>query len=246
MQQYAKPKKTQMPLDFLDPEKILPDQSKSQQVYNQLRDAIVDLKFNPGDAVNKELICETLNISRTPVTEAFARLVEDGLMDVYPQHGSYISKIRISDVHQGSFLRRALELEAVRTVAHNLTPEQAETLKRNLRYQQNCLDAGDLDDLHRLDKGMHHMIAEFTGFPRVSRILESSRGQLDRVRKLFLGDDSERARETLKEHILIVDAIIDHQPEAAVQAMKSHLDKTPAKLELLMRQQPELFDNESS
>ncbi len=231
-----------MQLSFLTSAVISTDRPKAIQVYDILRNAIVHLKLKPGDAVRKEEICELLSVSRTPVSEAMARLADEGLMDVFPQHGSYVAKIHISDVRQGAFLRRALEVGAVREVAHRITKDQVERLRRNIRYHRSALDAGDQNDFHHYDEEFHHLIAEFTGFPRVSRMLESSRGQLDRVRRLLLPMPG-RLEDSLAEHEEIFDALAQHKPGKAARAMKNHLDKTPEKLELLMQQQPNMFDS---
>lgn len=214
---------------------------KAAQVYDILRGAIIDLKLRPGVPINKELISNQLSISKTPVSEAISRLEENGLLEVFPQHGTFVPKIRESDVRQGAFLRRALEVAAVREVAARATQEEIEELRKNMRYQESALSAGDLEDFHARDEQFHQMICRFTGYPRLPRLVDGSRGQLDRVRKLLLPDPS-RPAETIPEHLKILKAIEARDPDAAARAMKNHLDEIPARLHQLMRKRPELFD----
>lgn len=227
---------------FLEGQTLSRDLPKAVQVYEILRTAIIDMQLPPGALLKKEAICEKLKVSKTPVSEAIARLGETGLVEVFPQHGTFVSKIRESDVRQGAFLRRALEVAAVREVTKHAGPDQIEQLRKNLRYQESAQSVGDLEDFHARDGDFHRLICEFTGYPRLPRMVDGSRGQLDRVRKLLLPDDI-RMVETLEEHRLILQAIESGDADAAVKAMKNHLDKTPNKLEQLIQQQPELFAN---
>lgn len=227
---------------FLNDTTLLRELPKATQVYEILRGAIIDMRLPPGDPVKKEVIAEKLKVSRTPVSEAINRLEENGLVEVFPQRGTFVSKILESDVRQGAFLRRALEVAAAREVARRATTEQIERLFRNIRYQESALSAGDLEDFHAHDEEFHKLICEFTGYPRLPRLVDGSRGQLDRVRMLLL-PDPKRPAETIKEHKKIVKAIEARDPDAAAKAIKNHLDKAPKKLEQLIQQRPELFES---
>src|SRR3989337_1500442 len=78
---------------------------------------------------------ERLGVSRAPIYDAFTRLQAEALVDVVPQRGTTVSLIKISDARENMFLRRAIEVEAVRAITRNLSGEHLEALKQNLRYQ---------------------------------------------------------------------------------------------------------------
>ena len=227
---------------FLENRSLSRELPKTVQVYGILRDAIVNMQLVPGISINKELISSKLKVSRTPVSEAVIRLEENGLVEVFPQHGTFVSKIRVSDVRQGAFLRKALEVAAVREVSERATQDQIDQLRKNIRYQESALGAADLDDFHVHDEKFHTLICMFTGYPRLPRLVDGSRAQLDRVRKLLLPDPT-RPIDTIEEHKEIVAAIEAKDPDLAALVTKNHLDKTPNKLEQLIQQQPELFES---
>ncbi|WP_179953924.1 GntR family transcriptional regulator [Denitrobaculum tricleocarpae] len=220
---------------------IDPRQSRSSQVYAILRSAIIDLTLPPTMVIKKEEIAAQLGISRTPISEAINRLAEEGLVEIFPQHGTYVSKIRTGDVLEGAFLRRALEVETVREVALRITREVLNDLDRNVRYQKANLEADDLDAFHRLDIEFHQMICDFLGFTKVRRAIDSSRAQLDRVRKMML-TVVDRPIETYHEHLAIVDALRKGSPDAAGEAMTRHLAAGIAPLQKRMKERPELFE----
>lgn len=220
---------------------IDPRQSRSSQVYAILRSAIIDLTLPPTMVIKKEEIAAQLGISRTPISEAINRLAEEGLVEIFPQHGTYVSKIRTEDVVEGAFLRRALEVETVREVALRITSQMLNDLDRNVRYQKANLEADDLDAFHRLDIEFHQMICDFLGFAKVRRAIDSSRAQLDRVRKMML-TVVDRPKETYREHVTILEALRKGSPDAAGKAMKRHLAAGIAPLQKHMKERPELFE----
>ena len=67
----------------------------TQSVTDQLRTAIVTLELKPGETLDKGAICERLGVSRFPVSEALARLQAEGLVEIMPQRGSLVSRVRI-------------------------------------------------------------------------------------------------------------------------------------------------------
>src|SRR5215467_8589318 len=91
--------------------------SKTDRVYDLLRRRIRELALPPGAPLRKEEIALELGVSRAPVSEAIARLAEEGLVEVFPQHGSFVEPIRASDVRESLFIRTALETEAMRRLA---------------------------------------------------------------------------------------------------------------------------------
>ena len=68
----------------------------ADQVYEALKKAIVTLQLMPGASISENRICRTFGVSRTPVRSAIARLREEGLIDVYPQQGSFVAPIRLA------------------------------------------------------------------------------------------------------------------------------------------------------
>ena len=88
----------EIPYKFLVNAEAPPRGSITQSVTEQLRHAIVTLALVPGEILDKGAICERLGVSRFPVSEALARLQAEGLVEIMPQRGSMVSRVRIGDV----------------------------------------------------------------------------------------------------------------------------------------------------
>ena len=75
--------------------------SLGQKVYQSLQRAILTLAFRPGDIIRKPEICDRLGVSRSPVADAVARLAADGLVDVVPQAGTFVTRLSMTDIREG-------------------------------------------------------------------------------------------------------------------------------------------------
>src|SRR5512143_1572985 len=117
------------------------DQSKAERVYQDLRRRICELTLPPGAPLRKEEIALEMGVSRAPVSEAIARLADEALVDVFPQHGSFVAPIRAEDVRESLFIRTALEVEAIRRVTQLADAELLARLEENLAAQRAALEA---------------------------------------------------------------------------------------------------------
>ena len=200
--------------------------SKSERVYNHLRRQIRELKIPPGTALRKNEIALECGVSRAPVSEAIARLAAEGLVDVFPQNGSFVSPMRSEDIHEALFIRTALEIEAVKVVARTADDALMSRLDANIQEQSDTLqeDKLDLVRFDDLDEEFHRTIISHIHSRGVYQLLDAARALLDRPRFLAL-PEKDRPEETLIEHSRIVDAIRTRDPDLASAAMRVHLKR---------------------
>ncbi|MDC9824936.1 GntR family transcriptional regulator [Devosia sp. ZB163] len=208
-------------------------------VTDTLRQAIVQLDLKPGEVLDKGAICERLGVSRFPVSEALARLQAEGLVDILPQRGSTVSLVRIADVLEYMLIRKALEAEAVRVVTGNHSEELVDTLQRNLSYQRAAVQIDDQNGFHERDLEFHDIIFGDMRFTKVKGVIENTRANLDRARRLIL--TPRRLSVTLAEHQRILDGIVAGDAPAASGAMRAHIDSVMAELITFAAAHPELF-----
>lgn len=213
----------------------------TDHVQGLIRDAIVSGDLPPGTAINKHLICDRLGVSRFPVSEALTRLQAEGLVEILPQRGTRVTRIRIVDVEEAMFIRRALEAEAVRRLAGEIRPDTIAVLDRNLRYQRAAVEAGDRSGFHALDLDFHQTLVDALGFARVRAMLETARGNLDRVRRIL--SSPRRHAVTLEEHVAIFEALSRGDGEAAARAMARHLDQVIAEMVAFAADNKDVFDD---
>ncbi|EYD77173.1 Transcriptional regulator, GntR family [Rubellimicrobium mesophilum DSM 19309] len=212
----------------------------SQRVYASLKEAILDLSLRPGAILRKGDVCEALGVSRSPVSEAVARLASEALVDIVPQAGTFVARLSLDEVREGAFLREALELAAVEEVARAITEEQLVELRRNLRLQEGLVADGDIRGFYAADAGFHELLLSFTGHRRLPGLSRTAWVHVDRARRLLLPEPG-RVEETLAEHRAILAALEARDPEAARAATRAHLRQVVTRLERLGTERPELF-----
>jgi DNA-binding GntR family transcriptional regulator len=202
---------------------LVPSLPKPAQVYELMRRAIVTLALPPGSAISEKAICEQLGISRTPFREALLHLSAENLVTVIPHKGTYVSQIELQNVFDGHLVRDSLEMKAVRFAAVRLTPRFLRQLEFNLHQQVILAAEPDYDGFYELDEAFHRLICEFGASPRIWRIVNGAKAQLDRVRRLAIPVPS-HLETVLAEHTAIVEALKARDPELAAAKMQVHLD----------------------
>lgn len=213
------------------------DGSKAERVYRALRRRIRELALPPGAPLRKDELALEMGVSRAPVSEAIARLAEEALVDVFPQHGSFVAPIRPDDVRESLFIRTALEVEATRRVAQQADAALVAQLEANLAQQAEALARDDLVAFYDLDEALHATIFAALKAPRALRLLDAARAPLDRPRRLHLPDTG-RPEATLAEHRRLIEAIAMGDPEYAAAAMRAHLTQVAKSVEKELAELP--------
>jgi DNA-binding GntR family transcriptional regulator len=217
--------------------------SKAEAVYRELKEAILSSALAPGSLIDKSSLCEKLGVSRFPVSAAVTRLAYERLVDVAPQHGSFVTRISLADARERLFIRAALEGEIAAEAARRMTRADKDALAGNLKQEAAAVAAQDHASFYALDVAFHRTLTDGLGMARAGDVLDSLRVHLERMRRLTMSPPGQ-LRASLNEHEAIVGAIDAEDPDAAREAMKRHLAITAARLETLARQQPELFSPE--
>jgi GntR family transcriptional regulator, rspAB operon transcriptional repressor len=214
--------------------------SKADAVYGELKEAILSGALEPGSLIDKAGLCERLGVSRFPVSAAVSRLAYDRLVDVEPQHGSFVARISLNDVRERLFIRSALEGEIAAEAARRMSREDKNALAANLKQEAGAVADEDPVTFYALDVAFHRMLTDRLGMARADDVLESLRVHLERMRRLTMSTAGQ-LRASLNEHSAIAAAIEANDHVMAREAMKHHLSITGARLEALAKQQPELF-----
>jgi GntR family transcriptional regulator, rspAB operon transcriptional repressor len=219
--------------------------SKADAVYGELKEAILSGALEPGCLIDKAGLCEKLGVSRFPVSAAVSRLSYDRLVDVAPQHGSFVARVSLDDVRERFFIRSALEGEIAAEAARRMTRADKDALAANLKEEEEAVEVEDRTAFYALDVAFHRTLTARLGMARAHDVLEALRIHLERARRLAMSPAG-RLRAALNEHASIAAAIEAGDASAAREAMKRHLETTSALLESLAKKQPRLFSPQAN
>lgn len=209
-------------------------------IQDAVRAAIVRLEFAPGEFIDKAGLCARFGVSRFPVSEALGRLADEGFVEVLPQRGTRVTRINLADCREAMFIRNALEIDTVREIAPRGDANLIAGLKQNLRDAERAMKADDRVRFHELDIELHDLLFDALGFERVKSTVYAARAKLDRMR-LFVCTPA-RQLSTHAEHEKIVKGFVDRDSEAAVDAMKDHLNMVTRVLEAFSEMYPDAFE----
>lgn len=215
--------------------------SASSRVYDDLRQRILSLELPPGTALFRAELASRYEVSQTPIRDAMQRLEQDGLVKIYPQSRTLVTRIDIPQIYEAHFLRTALETEVVRRLASAPAEETVERARSVVEMQQRLAqDRSQIPAFQELDEYFHQILFEGVGQDSLHRLILSRSGHLDRVRRLQPPSD-EKLRHIVEGHEEILAGIEAQDEVAAVGAIRFHLSKTVAKVEEFRARHEEYF-----
>ena len=219
---------------------IPPARSTRDAVYLQLKEQILTLTLLPGSALSELDMAAAFQVSRTPVRESFVRLAQEGLVQVLPQRGTFVSLIDADHALEARFMREQLERAVARLACDAFPAESMRVLDDNLAAQLSTLEERDELRMFELDEAFHRTI--FAGCSKLNtwNLLQQAKTHLDRARHLSLAPDRDW-RHLYNQHRKIAEAIRAHDAEEADLAMQEHLLQTMTDLNELKQQMPHYF-----
>jgi DNA-binding GntR family transcriptional regulator len=216
----AAPRRTVPRADRLDR-----DRQAAPQVFERLRGLIIALDLPPGAPLSRATLAAQFGVSATPVRDALMRLEDEGLVEVFPQHATVVSRIDIFLAQQAHFLRQALELELVRTLALDHSDDLIASLNHVINLQQQSSADGDFKQFMAEDNTFHHQLYVAADRQGLWELVRSRSGHIDRLRRLHLPSPG-KAEAIMADHRAIVDAIAAGDPDAAQDKTRHHLAGT--------------------
>lgn len=211
----------------------------SDRVFDVLAQAIRDLGLPPGRSLSETELAEQLQVSRTPVREAIARLVDVGLVQVVPQVGTRVARISMTDVHEARFVRESLEIGAFEEACASRDFDGS-TLRAILERQELAHATGDLEQFFAADEAFHMEIFRLSGHAGAWLVVQRSKLQLDRLRRLSLPEKA-TTRALIDEHGLIASALEEGDVAKGRANISAHARRVLEHAPRLQRSHPTYF-----
>ena len=198
------------------------------QVVERLRDAIVSMRFKPGDRLRERELCELTGVSRTSVREALRQLEAEGLVEVIANVGPIVTVISVEDVREIYLLRSVLEGLAGELFTRQATDEQIAELKDVTLRLGALVDRGEVHKMIALKDEFYEILLSGAGSVLVERTLASLRARVTVLRATTLSQ-ADRPEDTYRELQQIIQAIEAKDPAGAEAACRAHV-KNAAKV----------------
>lgn len=213
------------------------------QVHEILRKRILTVELAPGAMLSRAALQEEFGVSVTPVRDALLRLQEDGLVEIYPQYATRVSRIDVDHARQAQFLRLSVEIEAVRRLVEESPRETAAALGAILQMQVRYAELKADDRFDVLDREFHRVLYVRSRNPHLWDVIREKSVHLDRLRRLNLPMPG-KMQSLLAQHREIVQAIRQEDAQAAVAALRRHLSGTLSAIDAIHTRFPDFIHDE--
>jgi GntR family transcriptional regulator, rspAB operon transcriptional repressor len=191
-------------------------------VYEEVRQAIIELRLKPGEPLREATMAEQLGVSKTPVREAFARLEQEGLVETTSFKGAVVSGYSPQDLREIYELRELLEAAAARAAATSASDETLARLATLVTQSRELRAKDDLEGLAVLLGVFDAVLYEQVANQRIRALIENLKAHLARIGRLT-EEIPGRVKASVEEHAAIVDAIAARDPDEAERSMRTHI-----------------------
>ncbi len=214
----------------------------TQKAYDEILRRILTLELPPGTFISRNDIAEQLEISKTPIREALQHLEQDGLVKIFPQSKTLVTKINIDEIKKSNFLRVAIEIEIIKTMIEKYDEKALKKLEKNLEQQKAVLnDMEKIFEFDELDKEFHSIMFKSIGQEELNDLLRSKMGHKKRANRLELPTHG-KVPKLYEDHKNIYEAIKEKNFEKADKCMREHLSRTISRIEEIKKEKPYFFD----
>lgn len=218
----------------------------SQAVYEKLKEQILHLELPPGSAISEIDTAAKYEMSRTPVRDAFKMLEAEGLLEIRPHIGTFVSLIDLNMISDILYMRETLEQAVFRDLTSSCDKSQEFRIRLILQKQRELLDTNsDSEELGRAfiisDNEFHNTLYEMAGKKNVMSFLKNIDSQYERFRTfLNLGDRNNLMR-LYSDHVMLWENIANKDFEKLSDTISHHIyDGFNASTEIVSKH-PEYF-----
>lgn len=194
-------------------------QPLSVLVYENIKSAIISGEIEPGTRLTETAVSDQMNVSSTPVREAFSRLASEGLIKIIPYRGAIVQEFTSQEILEVYQCREALEVMAIELAIDHIDDKGIGQLKKLLKKSK---DAADYTKFVEINTAMHEIFFEYAKNDTLFKLINQIQDVILNNRNVSSYNDV-RKEEIYEEHKLIITALENKDKEQAKTAMADHI-----------------------
>lgn len=200
-------------------------ESKQTQVYNKIKDDILNGVFPPGTPMVERKLCDIYNVSRSPIRNALQGLIRDGLVSFVPGKGMVVPEITIEDIFEIYDMMELFQIYAVRRSANKINEISLHALENILYNIRHSLDQENVPDAIKWDVKFHSFLIDLSGSRRLKMFHDQISSQIKRFLSYTL-EDTQLAERSYLEHRNIYNCLYEQDIPGAEAAISQHYSNT--------------------
>lgn len=202
-------------------------------VYGELRNAILNGVFAPGQMLRQDDVAAKMGVSRSPLREALPRLEAEGIVVLHPRRGYAVAELRPDEINEVFELRVLLESHiAKESIAKRTEADIArvyDIANQMRQISDSATDARALASWFDLNIRFHDALLAPASMPHYMRALATARGVIEayiRTEVRLTGD----IRDAQAEHALLAQAFVNGDTNSFTELTRAHSQHTRARL----------------
>ncbi len=181
----------------------------NNDIYNILKDEILNLQIKPGQLLSENTVARRFNISRTPIRSVFDHLIKDELLEVNPRKGTFVTLLDLDAINQIIFIRTKVEIGVMTTLARYPDQEMFEKLSNNLSLQKQKVASGMTPgSFYEIDSQFHELCMDALNRQKLWQIIQKISVHYTRYRMLDYVSTN-RFEALYKEHCTLFNCMVN-------------------------------------
>lgn len=198
------------------------NQTKTQHVYAQLKNDILNLKYNLDDVINEQVVAEEYNTSKTPVREALAMLVQEGFLVKHPRRGYFIKEINLTEYYELLQYRFMVETGIINYIITNCDEKSIRSLFQYTPSVVVTLESFKIEN-QRFHMAMAHLTQNRYMISTLETIFELN------IRQTAVEGFNRMKDDMHQDHRRIVEAMLEHDMTKAKEIVIRELERSDDK-----------------
>lgn len=207
-----------------------------QTIADNIEERILNGELRPGERLTEQAMCDILEVSRSPLREAFRILENQGFLENKARKGVFVAKLNRKDAIDIYVIRANLESLATFLAVKKEEPKLAKELRALHEKMKSSAAAKNFDEYRRLNAQFHKTLISACGNNILAEMLERFDKQTMRYRLRILGSES-RVKASLENHEVLIRSIEEGDAVAAEKVRKEAILNNIALIE-------QTFDND--
>jgi DNA-binding GntR family transcriptional regulator len=195
--------------------------------YETLKEEILSTRLRPGEAVPTERLTATLGVGRTPIREAVLRLEKEGLVEIRPRMGTFVSALNLREIREMYEVRRTLEGLAARRASRHASADRLADAERGLGPYRGAdpatLRAEDYAGMQEAGQALHRLIVDTCQNEVLARLIRSLQDHFRRFRSLSR-TLPQKLLTSHAQHLEILEALKARDEDRAERLVHEHFD----------------------
>lgn len=196
--------------------------SYRERVADALRAALIAGELRAYEVYSAPTLAARFGVSATPVREAMLDLAKEGLVDTVPNKGFRVTAVSEKQLDEYTHIRSLIEIPTTVQLATTADPVSLEALRPAAREIVTAAAAGDLIAYVEADIRFHLGLLALAGNTHLVEVVGDLRKR-SRLYGLHALVEAGRLQDSAEEHLELLDALVDRDPEAVRRVMTRHL-----------------------